>query len=88
MLTTLPLSRCILIGTVFCVINVHFLKSVSYGQTSFKFKVRICPPGVANAIDLADRFLPKLKSLNCKNFSITVWCHLNTLLSSPYVPKL
>ncbi|CAH8331300.1 unnamed protein product [Eruca vesicaria subsp. sativa] len=35
MLTTLPFSRCILIG-------------------------------VANAIDLADRFLPKLKSLNCK----------------------
>nr|VDD41759.1 unnamed protein product [Brassica oleracea] len=36
MLTTLPFSRCILIG-------------------------------VANAIDLADRFLPKLKSLNCEN---------------------
>nr|AAK68875.1 cell division control protein 6 [Arabidopsis thaliana] len=71
MLTTLPFSRCILIGTVFCVINVHFLKSVSYGQTSFKFKVRICPPGVANAIDLADRFLPKLKSLNCKPLVVT-----------------
>ncbi|KAL8154094.1 hypothetical protein V2J09_011854, partial [Rumex salicifolius] len=35
MLTTLPYSRCILIG-------------------------------IANAIDLADRFLPKLQSLNCK----------------------
>ncbi|KFK43057.1 hypothetical protein AALP_AA1G072700 [Arabis alpina] len=40
MLTTLPFSRCILIG-------------------------------VANAIDLADRFLPKLKSLNCKPMVIT-----------------
>ncbi|CAL9234851.1 unnamed protein product [Arabidopsis halleri] len=40
MLTTLPFSRCILIG-------------------------------VANAIDLADRFLPKLKSLNCKPFVVT-----------------
>jgi cell division control protein 6 len=40
MLTTLPLSRCILIG-------------------------------VANAIDLADRFLPKLKSLNCKPLVVT-----------------
>ncbi|KAK6927077.1 AAA lid domain [Dillenia turbinata] len=35
MLTTLPFSRCILIG-------------------------------IANAIDLADRFLPRLQSLNCK----------------------
>ncbi|CAI9109182.1 OLC1v1008956C1 [Oldenlandia corymbosa var. corymbosa] len=40
MLTTLPFSRCILIG-------------------------------VANAIDLADRFLPKLQSLNCKPRVIT-----------------
>ncbi|KAL1202016.1 Cell division control protein-like protein B [Cardamine amara subsp. amara] len=40
MLTTLPFSRCILIG-------------------------------VANAIDLADRFLPKLKSLNCKPIVIS-----------------
>ncbi|CAN1175597.1 Cell division control protein 6 homolog B [Linum perenne] len=40
MLTTLPFSRCILIG-------------------------------IANAIDLADRFLPKLQSLNCKPLVIT-----------------
>ncbi|EFH68650.1 hypothetical protein ARALYDRAFT_311790 [Arabidopsis lyrata subsp. lyrata] len=40
LLTTLPFSRCILIG-------------------------------VANAIDLADRFLPKLKSLTCKPMVIT-----------------
>ncbi|EOA36881.1 hypothetical protein CARUB_v10008935mg [Capsella rubella] len=40
MLTTLPFSRCILIG-------------------------------VANAIDLADRFLPKLKSVRCKPMVIT-----------------
>ncbi|CAN0928190.1 Cell division control protein 6 homolog [Linum grandiflorum] len=40
MLTTLPFSRCILIG-------------------------------IANAIDLADRFLPKLRSLNCKPLVIT-----------------
>ncbi|KAF3323708.1 Cell division control protein 6 [Carex littledalei] len=40
MLTTLPFSRCILIG-------------------------------IANAIDLADRFLPKLASLNCKPHVIT-----------------
>ncbi|KAM7256554.1 hypothetical protein ACFE04_012295 [Oxalis oulophora] len=40
MLTTLPFSRCILIG-------------------------------VANAIDLADRFLPRLQSLNCKPTVIT-----------------
>ncbi|KAJ1695665.1 hypothetical protein LUZ63_012363 [Rhynchospora breviuscula] len=40
MLTTLPFSRCILIG-------------------------------IANAIDLADRFLPKLASLNCKPPVIT-----------------
>ncbi|KAK1297984.1 hypothetical protein QJS10_CPB14g00857 [Acorus calamus] len=40
MLTTLPLSRCILIG-------------------------------IANAIDLAERFLPKLHSLNCKPRIIT-----------------
>ncbi|KAL5580776.1 hypothetical protein UlMin_013218 [Ulmus minor] len=40
MLTTLPFSRCILIG-------------------------------VANAIDLADRFLPRLQSLNCKPVVIT-----------------
>ncbi|XAR60722.1 hypothetical protein NMG60_11034204 [Bertholletia excelsa] len=40
MLTTLPFSRCILIG-------------------------------IANAIDLADRFLPKLQSLNCKPIVIT-----------------
>ncbi|KAJ7959792.1 Cell division control protein [Quillaja saponaria] len=40
MLTTLPFSRCILIG-------------------------------IANAIDLADRFLPRLKSLNCKPIVVT-----------------
>lgn len=40
MLTTLPFSRCILIG-------------------------------IANAIDLADRFLPKLESLNCKPIVVT-----------------
>ncbi|XP_024026720.1 cell division control protein 6 homolog B [Morus notabilis] len=40
MLTTLPLSRCVLIG-------------------------------IANAIDLADRFLPRLQSLNCKPAVIT-----------------
>ncbi|KAL4610219.1 hypothetical protein ACB092_08G035700 [Castanea dentata] len=40
MLTTLPFSRCILIG-------------------------------IANAIDLADRFLPKLQSLNCKPMVVT-----------------
>ncbi|XP_024025069.1 cell division control protein 6 homolog B [Morus notabilis] len=40
MLTTLPFSRCVLIG-------------------------------IANAIDLADRFLPKLQSLNCKPAVIT-----------------
>ncbi|XAR60725.1 hypothetical protein NMG60_11034208 [Bertholletia excelsa] len=40
MLTTLPFSRCMLIG-------------------------------IANAIDLADRFLPKLQSLNCKPVVIT-----------------
>ncbi|KAK3163625.1 hypothetical protein QOZ80_1AG0006100 [Eleusine coracana subsp. coracana] len=40
MLTTLPFSRCILIG-------------------------------IANAIDLADRFLPKLESLNCKPLVVT-----------------
>ncbi|KAK7275978.1 hypothetical protein RIF29_17106 [Crotalaria pallida] len=40
MLTTLPFSRCILIG-------------------------------VANAIDLADRFLPRLASLNCKPVVVT-----------------
>ncbi|CAF1924067.1 unnamed protein product [Brassica napus] len=48
MLTTLPFSRCILIGTL-----------------CFFFS------RVANAIDLADRFLPKLKSLNCKPVVIT-----------------
>ncbi|EYU31589.1 hypothetical protein ABFS82_09G049600 [Erythranthe guttata] len=40
MLTTLPFSKCILLG-------------------------------VANAIDLADRFIPKLESLNCKPMVIT-----------------
>ncbi|PIN18494.1 Pre-initiation complex, subunit CDC6, AAA+ superfamily ATPase [Handroanthus impetiginosus] len=40
MLTTLPFSKCILIG-------------------------------IANAIDLADRFMPKLQSLNCKPMVIT-----------------
>ncbi|XP_062085150.1 cell division control protein 6 homolog B-like [Humulus lupulus] len=40
MLTTLPFSRCVLIG-------------------------------IANAIDLADRFLPRLQSLNCKPTVIT-----------------
>ncbi|KAK9279784.1 hypothetical protein L1049_013466 [Liquidambar formosana] len=40
MLTTVPFSRCILIG-------------------------------IANAIDLADRFLPKLQSLNCKPTVVT-----------------
>ncbi|KAG5566998.1 hypothetical protein RHGRI_002530 [Rhododendron griersonianum] len=40
MLTTLPSSRCILIG-------------------------------IANAIDLADRFLPRLQSLNCKPMVVT-----------------
>ncbi|KAI3842065.1 hypothetical protein MKW92_012821 [Papaver armeniacum] len=40
MLTTLPFSRCILIG-------------------------------ISNAIDLADRFLPKLQSLNCKPILVT-----------------
>ncbi|XP_057246870.1 cell division control protein 6 homolog B, partial [Beta vulgaris subsp. vulgaris] len=40
MLTTLPFSRCILIG-------------------------------IANAIDLADRFLPRLQSLNCKPSVLT-----------------
>ncbi|KAE9615151.1 putative Cell division protein Cdc6/18 [Lupinus albus] len=40
MLTTLPFSRCILIG-------------------------------IANAIDLADRFLPRLASLNCKPIVVT-----------------
>ncbi|CAN8295171.1 unnamed protein product [Cochlearia groenlandica] len=46
MLTTLPFSRCILIG-------------------------------VANAIDLADRFLPKLKSLNCKPTVVTFRAYSN-----------
>ncbi|CAH2038682.1 unnamed protein product [Thlaspi arvense] len=46
LLTTLPFSRCILIG-------------------------------VANAIDLADRFLPKLKSLNCKPLVITFRAYSN-----------
>ncbi|CAA7026333.1 unnamed protein product [Microthlaspi erraticum] len=46
MLTTLPFSRCILIG-------------------------------VANAIDLADRFLPKLKSRNCKPMVITFRAYSN-----------
>ncbi|CAA7038058.1 unnamed protein product [Microthlaspi erraticum] len=46
MLTTLPFSRCILIG-------------------------------VANAIDLADRFLPKLKSLNCKPLVVTFRAYSN-----------
>ncbi|KAG7653389.1 P-loop containing nucleoside triphosphate hydrolase [Arabidopsis suecica] len=46
MLTTLPFSRCILIG-------------------------------VANAIDLADRFLPKLKSLSCKPMVITFRAYSN-----------
>lgn len=40
MLTTLPFSRCILIG-------------------------------IANSIDLADRFLPKLQSVNCKPMVVT-----------------
>ncbi|KAG9142000.1 hypothetical protein Leryth_009365 [Lithospermum erythrorhizon] len=40
MLTTLPFSRCILLG-------------------------------IANSIDLADRFLPKLQSMNCKPMVIT-----------------
>lgn len=36
--------------------------------------------GVANAIDLADRFLPKLKSLNCKlNTSLIVFVVVNAL---------
>ena len=38
-----------------------------------KFIYRFRSPGVANAIDLADRFLPKLKSLNCKYFSISLF---------------
>ncbi|KAF5470454.1 hypothetical protein F2P56_010968 [Juglans regia] len=40
LLTTLPFSRCILIG-------------------------------IANAMDLADRFLPRLQSLNCKPMAVT-----------------
>lgn len=31
-------------------------------------------PGIANAIDLADRFLPKLQSLNCEYFSKLPLC--------------
>ncbi|KAH7542267.1 hypothetical protein FEM48_Zijuj02G0055300 [Ziziphus jujuba var. spinosa] len=63
MLTTLPFSRCVLIG-------------------------------VANAIDLADRFLPKLKSLNCKPMVITFRAYSKDqilkileerLMSLPYV---
>ncbi|KAL0723771.1 hypothetical protein Bca4012_038370 [Brassica carinata] len=38
--------------------------------TTFPFS-RCILIGVANAIDLADRFLPKLKSLNCKPMAIT-----------------
>lgn len=34
---------------------------------AFNYEVHIVAfAGVANAIDLADRFLPKLKSLNCE----------------------
>lgn len=37
--------------------------------------------GVANAIDLADRFLPKLKSLNCElNIALIVYVIVNRLL--------
>lgn len=36
--------------------------------------------GVANAIDLADRFLPKLKSLNCElNTSLIVFVLVNAI---------
>ena len=35
--------------------------------------------GVSNAIDLADRFLPKLQSLNCELFT---WFH--QIMSLPY----
>nr|VDC80612.1 unnamed protein product [Brassica rapa] len=70
MLTTLPFSRCILIGTVLCD-HIHLMCQFPLLIPNCKFIYRFRSPGVANAIDLADRFLPKLKSLNCKPLVVT-----------------
>lgn len=66
MLTTFPFSRCILIGKIIaCDLIVVLDLLYIFGLSELKLLINI-NTGVANAIDLADRFLPRLKSLNCK----------------------
>ncbi|XP_040992107.1 cell division control protein 6 homolog B isoform X1 [Juglans microcarpa x Juglans regia] len=74
MLTTFPFSRCILIGSAiiryiikFCFIGFSILcaSCIIVSAVIFGFA------GIANAIDLADRFLPRLQSLNCKPMVVT-----------------
>ena len=64
MLTTLPFSSCILIGMT-C--RKCVIKSLFHSYLSFLL------------IDLADRFLPKLQSLNCE---LSTWFH--QIMSLPY----
>ncbi|KVH98096.1 CDC6, C-terminal domain-containing protein, partial [Cynara cardunculus var. scolymus] len=62
MLTTLPFSKVILIGMM-----CHIVFELNSFCICYKFLIlHVSLTGIANAIDLADRFLPKLQSLNCE----------------------
>lgn len=62
MLTTMPFSKCILLGMWVVFVRPTLVPS------SWELVWPLCfvLTGVANAIDLADRFIPKLQSLNCE----------------------
>ncbi|XP_038683554.1 cell division control protein 6 homolog B-like isoform X1 [Tripterygium wilfordii] len=78
MLTTFPFSRCILIGTLFvttlsCRIsgsNIFWVLKLMQMHKCVLILVYSFA-GIANAIDLADRFVPRLKALNCKPLIVT-----------------
>lgn len=81
MLTTFPFSRCILIGTICGKYLIDMSRSFLYSlflklHATFAHDI-FAFTGIANAIDLADRFLPRLQSLNCKLILYFIMFYLN-----------
>ncbi|KAJ0020070.1 hypothetical protein Pint_32572 [Pistacia integerrima] len=75
MLTTFSFSRFILIGTVCGNYLIDMSRSLLFSlflklHATFAYNI-FAFTGIANAIDLADRFLPRLQSLNCKPLVVT-----------------
>lgn len=65
MLTTMQFSKCILLGMWV----VLWRPTLVLSSSELVWPLCFVLTGVANAIDLADRFLPKLQSLNCECLS-------------------